>query len=133
MTAVAEKSVALANTTPDTPDPIDTFVMPRPAIGQLVLWYPNADPNAAPEVAAVRRRGHRNIVVGLGGGLPRESVRHVDDPKLKLSPSQRENGAWDFTDRDKQYASMHSELTDVKSRLKTLEDLILESPKKAGK
>jgi hypothetical protein len=40
-----------------------------------------------------------------------DAVRHVDDPKLTLNADQRENGAWDFTDEDKQGLQQRNELT----------------------
>lgn len=127
MTAVIDKKAPPVEA---APDPIDTFSMPRPAIGQTVLWYPHGTPSEKPEVAIVKKLGHRNVVIGLAIGLNREAVRHVDDPKLSLSMSQRENGAWDFTDRDKQYTAILSRMEKLEAKCADLESLLVEPSKK---
>lgn len=134
MTALIDKPAPVVEA---PPSPIDSFVMPRPVIGQTVLWYPNGDKNGDPEVTIVRKRGHRTIVIGTALGVNREAVRHVDDPKLKQSVSQRESGAWDFNDRDKQYDqllnkinSLDAKVSALESKNGELEDLIAGTKKK---
>lgn len=127
MTALIDKPAPVAEA---PPAPIDSFVMPKPVIGQTVLWYPNADKNGDPEVTIVRKRGHRTIVVGTALGVNREAVRHVDDPKLRQSLSQRESGAWDFTERDKQYGDIVNRISTLEAKYAELEDLIAGGKKK---
>lgn len=109
---------------------IAAFVMPRPDRGQAVTWYASGTRDGVGEVAFVLEVGRRNLVVARASGLAMESVRHIDDPKLKLSVEQRESGAWDFTERDKQLDSQREQLADLTARLTALEAFLNEPAKK---
>jgi hypothetical protein len=110
---------------------VAAFVMTKPCRGQCVTWYSAGTRDCTGEMAFILEIGKRNVVLQRASGLAMESVRHIDDPKLKLSVDQRESGAWDFTDRDKQLDKLqatvndlHSRFTTLETRLATLEDLI---------
>lgn len=109
---------------------VQAFEMPRPSMGQTVAWYPSGIKGGACEVAHVLKVSKRNLLLQRISGTCVETVRHVDDPKLKLSAEQRESGAWDFTDYDKQQAADRSRVAEIEARVKTLEEL-LDSPKKS--
>jgi hypothetical protein len=112
-------------------DAIEAFVMPKPEIGQGVTWYSSGTRSGPGEMAFVLEVGRRNIVLQRASGTAEASVRHVDDPKLQLNEEQRATGAWDFTKRDKQLDRLLVEMTDLKERVKTLEDLLNEPAKKS--
>ncbi len=126
MTATLEEEVRQ-----QTRDAVQAFEMPRPCPGQTVTWYPSGTRDGRGENANVLNSGKRNIVVMRASGQAMESVRHVDDPKLKLSSEQRESGAWDFTERDKQLDKMQKDFTALQLRVATLEELLNEPAKKA--
>jgi hypothetical protein len=103
---------------------IDAFTMPKPHIGQTVVWYPSAERSGRSEVAFVVKASHRNVVLRMASGLPRETVCHVDDPKLKTSADIRESGAWDFTDEGKTIAALKANVEALQAKVKTLEELM---------
>jgi hypothetical protein len=103
---------------------IDAFTMPKPHIGQTVVWYPSAERSGRSEVAFVVKASHRNVVLRMASGLPRETVCHVDDPKLKTSADIRESGAWDFTDEGKTIAALKADVAALQAKVKTLEELM---------
>jgi hypothetical protein len=120
-------------------DAIQAYEMPRPCPGQTVTWFPSGSRDGKGENAQVLSAGKRNIVVLRASGGAMESVRHVEDPKLKLSAEQRASGAWDFTERDKKLDTMQKEVggyaamfTALELRVATLEELLNE-PAKKGK
>lgn len=129
MTAVAE---------PPT-EPIVEYTMPRPCRGQAVTWYAHGTANGPGETGFVMEIGKRNIVLHRASGVCMDGVRHIDDPKLKLSAEQRESGAWDFTDESKRLlasegrlASLEGELTALRERIATMEALFNEPSKKVS-
>ncbi|HHK42056.1 MAG TPA: hypothetical protein ENJ50_06515 [Planctomycetaceae bacterium] len=103
-----------------------SFEMPVPPIGLPVLWYSTGfDDSRRRQIGFVRYVSARNIGITLPGGQKVDAVRHVDDPKLRLNPEQRETGAWAFTpdyiatlERLEGYSA---EIADLKSRLSKLE------------
>jgi hypothetical protein len=103
---------------------IDAFTMPKPHIGQTVVWYPSAERSGRSEVAFVVKASQRNVVLRMASGLPRETVCHVDDPKLKTSADIRESGAWDFTDERKTIAALKANVEALQAKVKTLEELM---------
>jgi len=103
---------------------IDAFTMPKPHIGQTVVWYPSSERSGRSEVAFVVKASHRNVVLRMASGLPRETVCHVDDPKLKTSADIRENGAWDFTDEGKTIKQLLADVAALQAKVKTLEELM---------
>jgi len=108
----------------------EAYVMPKPQKGSAVLWYPHASKTDSPEVGFVWKAGHRNIVVQLIAGTVKETVRHIDDPKLQMGTSQRENGAWDFTDKDKADIKRDEKLAALEAKFTELEDLVSGGKKK---
>lgn len=109
---------------------IAAYTMPKPAIGQPVMWFPSGTRQTRGEVVFVIRAGNRNIVVQRAGGICEEGVRHIDDPKLQLSEEQRIGGAWDFTDDAKNIVAYATKLADLEARVKYLEELFDKPSKK---
>lgn len=94
------------------------FVMPVPARGQQVLFYPNANVNAyGRTIATVLRITRTNCELTLGGRIY-EGVRHVDDPALKTNEHARAFGCWEMTDRDKMLNSLEQRVSKLESLLK---------------
>lgn len=85
-----------------TQEEIDTFEMPPVLVGRIVRWYPNAQRNERTmRIAVITKVSKRTCdLTVLAGGQILDVVRHVNDPKLRLNESQREMGAWDFTEED---------------------------------
>lgn len=96
-----------------------TYHMPRVSPGQQVLWYKRgfADKGSV-EVAYMIHCGERTATIVSATGKRADAVRHIQDPKLKLSPEQRENGAWDFTE---DYRELERFKVEVRVRLERLE------------
>lgn len=120
-------------------DPIHAFQMPKPCMGQPVTWWPAGTRDLPGETAFVIRVGRRNIILRTASGVCMETVRHIDDPKLKLNSDQRESGAWDFTEHDKsqlehgkRIPALEAQVADLLARIAALEELIAE-PAKKGK
>jgi len=91
-------TTATAETTEPAIDPIMAFKMPDVTLGKEILWFRFGEKGKQAEVAFVIKKGERNLRIRTAGGIVIDAVRHVDDPKLKLSEEQRTSGAWDFTD-----------------------------------
>lgn len=105
---------------------IENWVMPRPARGESVLWYPDGDKNKEPEIAFVKEVSKRSIVANING-VAWDTIRHIDDPKLKLNEYQRTNGGWDFISKN------NEEFDDLKKRVEALERAVsLLAPQKAA-
>ena len=109
---------------------IANFTMTKPNVGQSVMWYPSGNKSRNGEMAFVLEAKHRTILIQRASGVCMETVRHVDDPKLKLSEDHRESGAWDFTDDDKQKVEHAKRLTKLEERMAMLEELLNEPAKK---
>ena len=111
---------------------IAAFTMPKPCLGECVTWYPDANKQLPGEIAFVLRVGHRNIVLQVASGTVRETVYHIDDPKLQISADIRESGAWGFTESHKKALANEKRLEDALARLAALEELVGGgTPKKA--
>ena len=114
-----------------THEEIEAFKAPKAKFGQPVAYYINGvkDTSRKPELGWVIRTGERTIhlyvVSATGGTLVRESVRHIDDPKLQLNADQRESGAWDFTDYDKEQTALRDEMND---RFDAIEKAVVAGP-----
>jgi hypothetical protein len=104
---------------------VDAYVMPKPMRGQSIIWYPHGEVSDRCEIGFVLKVGRRSIEMRGASGLPRESVRNVNDPKLKMSDAQRENGAWDFTDKDKSDLERDKQIVELRNKVSELEDLIV--------
>ena len=88
--------------------------MPRPVLGQAVLWFPPSLDRTRACVGFITRIGAANTHIYVGNVGMKEAVRHYTDPKLKLSADIRETGAWDFTPE-------YYELKTFKERLSSIE------------
>jgi len=83
-----------------TNEELHNFIMPEVVVGTPVAYYPTGMIEGSDvRVGFIIRisRSGRNVVVRTAEGGHFESVRHIDDPKLKLNVDHREAGAWDFT------------------------------------
>lgn len=82
------------------------YVMPEPFLGQVVWWYPQGD--TRPEngvrpaiVQNVSKDGLALLVMHIGSPnfIPKDGVRHVNDPRMKESPMPefvKRGGGWAF-------------------------------------
>jgi hypothetical protein len=82
---------------------LSRYEMPKPCLGQTVLWSYN--PGSAPSPAVVTKVGHDSIAVNihvdsLKDHLLKNGVRHTTDPWLAKFPAH-DGGCWDFTIWDK--------------------------------
>lgn len=111
-----------------SPEELENYVMPRPAKGQIVLWYAHGNPTEAAEVAFVRQVGKRSLTLNVNG-VGYDTVRHLTDPKLSLNQWQRASGAWDFPE-DHQ-AKLLPLIKDLQARVESLERQL--EAKKASK
>ena len=108
----------------EDPKPSDeailNFRMPKAPVGLQVLWYRQGTRDTtSPEVAYMLHAGARTATLHVATTSRRiDAVRHVDDPKLELSPDQRENGAWDYT---QEYRALEQFKQNVEGRLKSIE------------
>jgi hypothetical protein len=89
-----------------------------PEIGQVVLWYPEGDANAAPHPAVVTAVGQSALTVNVMGPdmrnfQVRDGVHHVASAEARKDAA-KEAGAWDFTPRDRRVDALLSELGGVK-------------------
>lgn len=116
MTATQEVSVQ---------EKVQAFVMPKPARGASVVWYQSGQRGKDFEIAFVLGVSRNSIEVRLASGYAKETVRHADDPRLLLNEAQRENGAWDYTEADRAFASMQQLVEDLKERVALLEQSLL--------
>lgn len=101
-----------------------SFKMPEVKQGTPIRFYPAStlDPGMTTLgfVKGISRSG-RTINVYVPGIGNYEQVRHITDPKLRMSPEQRENGAWDFTPY---HQHMQQFLTEISERVVKLEEMI---------
>lgn len=109
------------------PEALTAFEMPRPMCGQQVLFYQHASPTEQPLIGFVLRVS-RNSIELEARGMAYATVRHVSDPKLNLNDHQKMNGAWDFTELDREVPKMRQQIADLQKRVAALE----EKPRKQG-
>jgi hypothetical protein len=119
-TATAEKPKAEAPKVEETPPP---FSMPKVRVGQQVRFYRYGEINDQhpPEIAFVIKSG-RNVLTLLKtiDGFPRQSVLHINDPRLK-NTDQRENGAWDYIEDEIEQKRLNADLL---ARVTALEEAL---------
>ena len=101
-----------------TQEQLDNFVMPKVEIGTTVAWYATGKSGSIPQIGFVIRCMPRSVHILTATSGVKEAVRHLEDPKLKLNPEQRETGAWDFTDETK---ALRALITSMDERIKALE------------
>lgn len=104
-----------------TQEQLENFVMPRVNTGSIVQWYSTGKRGSIPQIGFVIRCMPRSIHILTGTAGVKEAVRHIDDPKLRLNPEQRETGGWDFTEDAKAQQAM---LEDLDERLRALEKAV---------
>jgi hypothetical protein len=106
---------------------IEAYVMPKPARGQQVLWFPHANRTEEPEIAFAIKVGTRTLVIQTAGGVSIDTVRHIEDPKLQLNEHQRLSGAWAFpegqsdAESQKQLVQLRNQMSALEQRVKALE------------
>jgi hypothetical protein len=81
---------------------VSRYVMPRPCLGQCVLWSFNPGGEQSP--AVVTKVGQDSIAVNVHvdsykDHLLKNGVRHVTDPWLQKFPSH-DGGCWSFNSFD---------------------------------
>lgn len=116
---------AVAELTAEEQKAIETFKPPMVRVGQSVAFYPMGNVGKKYDVGVVARVWGRLVdIVIFGRGMHtfKSSVRHVDDPKLALNESQRENGSWDFTEFEKHE---RQERIAINKRLTNLEQALV--------
>lgn len=114
---------AVMEVTQEVQEREQTFKMPRPARGQQIVWFADADKKKVAEVGFVREVGSRSITILLNGGAY-DTVRHIDDPLLLRNEFQRINGAWDFAENDKDVATLKTRVAELERKIVEIEDLI---------
>lgn len=106
----------------DDGDPIEQYKMPRPCLGQEVLFYHygKKDQPRVPEIAFVTRVGQRTIIIRTASGAAKDEVRHVTDPKLALNEELRLMGAWDYSENYYNTISLRGEVAQLKADVEAL-------------
>lgn len=96
----------------------ESYAMPQATAGLPIVWYPMGMYDRTNRmVAYMVHCGNRTAVIQTSTGQRRDAVRHLSDPKLKLSDDQRENGAWDFTEEYVRGREMEKTLLERLQRL----------------
>lgn len=91
---------------------IVNFRPPEATVGTQVVWYMHGRKRKVDSlIGYIIHSGSRTATIYLCNGRRVDAVRHVSDPKLSLSPEQREQGAWDFTDEHYEMKKFRSEVT----------------------
>lgn len=115
-----------------TSEEITEFTMPEALQGTEVSFYKNGMAEGRPPELGTIVRVHnsrRTVTIQIAGGTIQQSVRHLDDPKLRINSDHRENGAWDFTP---EYKRREREVLEINQRLARLESIMIVD-KPAGK
>lgn len=107
---------------------VKPFLMPRPQRGSSLIFYVHGSKGDSPEIGFVTKIGAKAIVLQLASGLVMEGVRHVDDPRLQDGISQRENGAWDFTEDARTLIDLKKRVCDLEAKLSALTDVGSDEP-----
>ena len=118
---------AVAEEAPKVQEVLPPFTMPKPSRGQPILWFADANKHATPEVGFVREIGHSSLVVYVGGAAL-DSVRHINDPRLKQNAHQRENGAWDFPENERDIVSLKERVAKLESLVAQLQEDVKPEP-----
>lgn len=97
----------------------DVFVMPKPSIGQIVVWSYNK--NAEKNPAVVTRVGRESIgllihVDALKDHVHKTGVRYVGDPLINRFP-EHDSGHWDFSDDTKAFQELQRQVTKISAAL----------------
>jgi hypothetical protein len=75
------------------------FEMPTAGLGSTVVWYRTGYPDdSKPQTGVVVAVNSKSLDIYIPVSRVRHDVvRHVDDPRLRISAEQRASGAWDHT------------------------------------
>ena len=91
-----------------------------PHVGEIVLWYPDADTNGVPYPALVTVTGQTLCVSVFDQSSMnlriRDGVRHAGDPRSR-NPETRESGCWDWHPLSLELHAMRQELYSLKMAL----------------
>lgn len=109
--------------------PERTFVMPRPELGDVVLYYQDCE-YGSPLPAVVTGVGVNSVqlaglVPGVHGVLPVPNARHRDDPQLN-NPDVHPDGAWEFTPRQREQASAREQALRLETAAARLAERVLQ-------
>jgi hypothetical protein len=91
---------------------VDNYEMPKPPIG-AVHFYPAIGDTPVPALVTQVGRRAVNLLAfppDTRGGVPRDGVRHIDDPDLRRTTETAMLGCWDFTDEHKLLVSQQRTL-----------------------
>lgn len=109
---------------------IMAYKMPRPTVGDIVVWYRHAQRIDRREQAAIITRvGEKAVDVWLIGGSVVTGVKHYTDPRLRLNDEQRESGSWDFS---KGFLQLQAKLGEIESKLEAIEQALRPEPTSNG-
>jgi hypothetical protein len=75
--------------------------MPRPELGDPVVWFPDGLETDRPLPAVVTHVGERTLALAVFAKdwvavQPHDGVRHIKDPGLRIQ-EERSRGGWDFS------------------------------------
>jgi len=105
-----------------TQEAINSFQMPPVRQGMMVRWYQYGEKaTGSTTIGFVVRVTNRAIEMRTAEGLFRQTVRHIDDPKLTLNITQRESGAWDYTE---EHLFQIALLDELQAKIKSLETTV---------
>ena len=106
----------------DIKDEVSAYKMPEAKRGMPVVWYPQGTTGTNWKMALVGKaqEGRSNVSLFIGGThvAIRDAVPHISDPRLKLGPDHREQGAWDYTE---EYLEKKKQIAALERRVATLE------------
>ncbi len=106
------------------------YKMPRPSVGQMVVWYRYAQRTERREQAAVVTRiGEKAIDLWLVGGNVVTGVKHFTDPRLKFNDEQRESGSWDYSRSSQE---LEARLGEIETKLDAIEEALKGEPQSSG-
>ena len=116
MSTATQEQAKVEKQGPEQPKP---FKMETPFFGQMVLFYPDGAKTARKPVVAhvysASRSGQSVQLQKVGSTEVNYSVRHVDDPRLRESEDQRQEGAWDFLEEHYELKRLQAEVEELKS------------------
>lgn len=104
----------------DSQESVQSWKMPEIRQGTCVTYYDSTlaeQRKVVGYVVKLNKTGRTVTVHVPSTGQVMEQVRHFNDPKLKIAPEFRENGAWDYTDDWKQTQQRIADLEQTVHRL----------------
>lgn len=107
------------------------YVMPEARVGMVVTFYRTGELDAGRRTIGFVSQVHnslRRVTVYVPNDRTYEGVRHITDPKLKLSPEFKENGAWEYSP---EYIYLENRLAALSQELDRLSALVARRGKQA--